>query len=178
MPNTTPGLVWTDSFEAYPVGTNGPGTTTLGGWNVLTNQVLITNAPPAYSGTNLLALMDGVMVTNLPTVIGQKYLLTYALGTAAAEGGGTATNANWQVRSIVFTAAQNVTPLVLSGSSAAWSAFASSLPNAQVLTFDTNTLLDDIQLATQRGGVYRKAQCGRLRVHNRSACWGMRSCRD
>jgi subtilisin-like proprotein convertase family protein len=49
------------------------------GWYVIANQVtVISNATLAYSGTNLLALADGVISRLLPTVPGQTYTLTYA----------------------------------------------------------------------------------------------------
>jgi subtilisin-like proprotein convertase family protein/sugar lactone lactonase YvrE len=77
VPSTNVSIVWTDSFEAYPLGTN----LALGGWTRLaTNSVIATN-PPAYDGTNFLTLPNGGAIsTNLTTVPGLKYQLTYQLG--------------------------------------------------------------------------------------------------
>jgi O-glycosyl hydrolase/subtilisin-like proprotein convertase family protein len=167
VPATSSGLVWADSFEAYSPGIYTPAASFGGGWVVLTNQVLITNAPTAYDGTQLLALMNGAVLTNLPTEMGQKYILSYALGSSAAEGGGTATNANWQVRSLVFTAGQNGTPLVLAGSADALAAL--SFTNAEVFTFDTNALLDDFSLTEVPGNLYYQPEESIQGINNQSA---------
>jgi len=170
VPATSSGLVWADSFEAYSPGIYTPAASFGGGWVVLTNQVLITNAPTAYDGTQLLALMNGAVLINLPTEMGQKYILSYALGSSAAEGGGTATNANWQVRSLVFTAGQNGTPLVLAGSANALAAL--SFTNAEVFTFDTNALLDDFSLTEVPGNLYYQPEESIQGINNQSA-YGM-----
>jgi len=86
VPSTTnSGIVWSDSFESYSNNIYTP-LTPFGGWTVLTNQVAITNSPPAFDGTNFLALMDGAVATNLPTVAGQKYTLQYAQGVLPFSG--------------------------------------------------------------------------------------------
>ena len=83
VPSGVSSIVWTDSFEQYPLGTNN---TTFGNWTVLTNQVVITTNPPAYDGVQSLALTTGAVSNNLPTVVGQKYVLQYALGSQPFGG--------------------------------------------------------------------------------------------
>jgi subtilisin-like proprotein convertase family protein len=57
------------------------------GWFVNNYQVtVISNATLAYSGTNLLALADGVISRLLPTVPGRTYTLTYAYRGPGAVG--------------------------------------------------------------------------------------------
>jgi len=80
VPSTVSGILYTDSFEQYPLGTYTPATPFGGNWAVLTNSVMITNFPVAYDGSNLLALTSGAVSNSLATVVGQKYLLQYALG--------------------------------------------------------------------------------------------------
>jgi len=146
VPDTSAGLVWTDSFEAYAPGTD---STSFGTWTVLANSVQIVTNPPAADGINLLQLNNGAVSTTLPTVAGQEYILSYELGSRLAEGGGTPTNANWQPHSFTFTATQAGTPLVLNASG-------STLPvaNAQTLTFDNNALLDAFTLTKVPGDLY------------------------
>jgi subtilisin-like proprotein convertase family protein len=77
--------VQVDSFEAYADAGYAQGST-FGSWTVLTNTVFITNNPLPYDGTNMLALKDGAVVTTLPTIAGQKYLLQYAQGADPLTG--------------------------------------------------------------------------------------------
>jgi subtilisin-like proprotein convertase family protein/sugar lactone lactonase YvrE len=80
VPVTNTVVVWTDSFEAYPTGTNNA-PAPLGNWSLLNGQSLIATNPPADSFTNWLMLPNsGVLSNTLPTIIGDKYQLTYALG--------------------------------------------------------------------------------------------------
>jgi subtilisin-like proprotein convertase family protein len=76
--NLTAGL--NDDFEKTAAGDYAQGVNPVfGGWTVNANQVtVISNASLAYSGTNLLALADGVISRILPTVPGQTYNLSYA----------------------------------------------------------------------------------------------------
>ena len=146
-PITAADLVWTDSFENYPLGTYPPNSFS-GAWTVLANSVQIVTNPPAADGSKLLQLDNGAVFTTLPTVAGQEYLLTYQLGSKLAEGGA-ATNANWQTHSFTFTAAQANTPLVLNASGTTLAG-----ANAQTLTFDTNALLDAFALTEVPGDLY------------------------
>ena len=79
VPNTTSGIVETDSFEPYPIAVYPQGST-FGNWKILTNSVAVTNFPTAYDGSNSLALTSGAVSNSLATVVGQKYILQYALG--------------------------------------------------------------------------------------------------
>jgi len=128
-----------DDFEA-----DAPGiyATNFGGWSLLaTNPVNILTNPAAYSGTNFLAISNGVVAITLPTVAGQKYSLSYALGSLSSESG-PATNANWTFTSFTFTAVTNATPLVFAASGTAF-----TLPgNAQAITVDSNAVIDTITL--------------------------------
>jgi subtilisin-like proprotein convertase family protein len=48
-------------------------------WSVISNQVSLVNDPAtAYQGTQFVALANGVISNNIPTVPGGKYTLTYA----------------------------------------------------------------------------------------------------
>ncbi|MEI6077722.1 MAG: LamG-like jellyroll fold domain-containing protein, partial [Verrucomicrobiota bacterium] len=68
----------TSSFDGVNAGDYLSGQT-VGAWAVLGNQVsLVTDAANAYSGSNLLALANGVIGTTLPTVAGASYALTFA----------------------------------------------------------------------------------------------------
>jgi subtilisin-like proprotein convertase family protein len=148
VPSAVSDVVWTDSFEAYTPGTYMPATP-FGSWTVLTNQVQIVTTPPAFDGVNLLQLDNGAVSTILPTLVGRQYILSYELGNLLTEGGVTATNANWQPQSVAFIASQNNTPLVLNASGTAL-----TIANAETLTFDTNTLLDDFTLTEVPGDLY------------------------
>jgi subtilisin-like proprotein convertase family protein len=150
VPQTTFSPAMTDSFEAYPLQPYAQGAM-FGGWTVATNQVEIVTNPPGYDGFNFLQLDNGVVFTNVPTVPGQKYVLTYALGSSLTDGSGPATNANWQAQSYVFTAAAASTPLVIAASSNALAGL--TFTNAQTLVFSTNALLDDFILTAAAGNL-------------------------
>ena len=85
VPVTNTVVVWTDSFEAYPRGTNFfP--SALGGWSLLNGQSVIATNPAADSFTNWLMLPNSGLLSNtLPTIVGDKYQLTYALGALPYE---------------------------------------------------------------------------------------------
>ena len=152
-PNYFTGTVWTDSFEAYAPSII---TTSFGGWSVLTNQVEIVTNPPAYDGTNLLQLDNGAVMTNLPTILGQKYLLTYELGSKAPdESGNPATNANWTPVQVNFTATQSGSPLVLDASGSGFEAASNSVVSS---LFDTNALLDAFTLTQLPSHLYYQAE--------------------
>ena len=149
-PSPVAGILWADSFETYPPGTYPP--LSFGsGWSVATNVVEIVTNPPAFGiGTNSLQLDNGAVVTNLPTAIGQQYLLSFAFGSRASDdtNAPVATNANWQSTSVIFTARSTGTPLVLNASG-------NILPfaNAETFNFDTNVLLDAFSLAAAPGNL-------------------------
>ena len=159
VPQTVFNSVLTDSFEAYAPGIYSPGAG-FGGWNIATNKVGIVTAPPAFDGVNLLQLHNGVVFTNVPTVSGQKYVLTYELGSSVTEDSNgvvvTATNANWQVKTFPFTATATNTPLVLAASADVLAGL--TFTNAQTFTFDTNALLDDFVLTPAAGNLYYQAE--------------------
>ncbi len=155
VPQTVFSLVMTDSFDAYAPGTYTPALG-FGGWTVATNQVEIVTAPPPFDGANSLQLDHGVVVTNLPTVPGQTYALTYELGTRLAEGGGISTNAHWQSQTYSFTASATNTSLVLAASADSLAGLV--FTNAQTLIFDTNALLDDLALIPVAGRLYYQAE--------------------
>jgi subtilisin-like proprotein convertase family protein len=77
-PITTPTILFTNGFEGLPPSdyvTN----QIVSGWTVLSNQVSVVADPTnAYDGSNFLALAGGSIFTNLPTVLGQNYTLTFA----------------------------------------------------------------------------------------------------
>jgi subtilisin-like proprotein convertase family protein/sugar lactone lactonase YvrE len=81
VPDTTYGVVWTDSFEPYPDGNYPAPATFGGGWSVIANESAIITNPPAYDGTNLLSLINGAVSNTIPTAAGKKYLLQYQQGT-------------------------------------------------------------------------------------------------
>jgi subtilisin-like proprotein convertase family protein len=85
VPVATTSVVWTDSFEAYPVGLN-PAPAPLGTWSLLAGQDLIATNPPADTFLKWLGLPGGGVLSNtLPTVAGDKYQLSYALGAQPYE---------------------------------------------------------------------------------------------
>jgi subtilisin-like proprotein convertase family protein/sugar lactone lactonase YvrE len=89
VPSTLSGIVWADSFETYPTGIYSaafPASPYGGNWTVLANKVAIVTNPPAYTGTNSLSLMNGVVSYTLPTVAGQNYRLQYTQGTVSFAG--------------------------------------------------------------------------------------------
>ena len=68
-----------DGFEQATAGDYTKGTTFGNGWIVTNNQVsVVTDPATANEGSNYLALASGTIFTNLPTVTGQKYTLTFA----------------------------------------------------------------------------------------------------
>lgn len=119
--------LFTDSFEVYPVGVYSSGQT-FGSWTVLTNSVIITNFPTAYDGSNLLALTGGAVSNNLPTVVGQKYLLQYALGSQAFSGLYAANYNNGTVEAYALPQANGTT-------------LASGFVNPAAVAFDSNGYL-------------------------------------
>ena len=168
VPSTVYGPVWADNFDTYPTniyvqGVNG----NIGDWQVLVNQVEITTNPPAFSLMNLLSLDNGAVLTNLPTVAGQRYSLSYELGSSASDTGMPATNANWQFENTTFTASQDNQPLVLNASGDA------SLPeaatNTLVFTFGTNTLVDSFALSTVPGNLYYQPEQDMSAINGQSA---------
>ena len=78
-PVTTPTNVLTDGFEQIPAGDHAAVQTFGNGWTVTNNQVSVVSDPAnAYEGSNYLALASGTIFTNLPTVAGNTYTLTFA----------------------------------------------------------------------------------------------------
>jgi subtilisin-like proprotein convertase family protein len=77
-PVTTPTILFTNGFEGLPPSdyvTN----QIVSGWKVMANQVSVAADPTnAVDGSNFLALASGTIFTNLPTVLGQNYTLTFA----------------------------------------------------------------------------------------------------
>jgi subtilisin-like proprotein convertase family protein len=147
VPQTNFTPVLTDSFEAYPVQSFAMGST-FGGWVVAANYVDIVTNPPAIDGVNSLQLDDGVIYTNVTTVPGQKYNLTYDQGNNLV-----ATNAGWQPENFSFTATATNTELVLAASATA-SSGATFADSILTLTFGTNTLLDDLVLTELPANLY------------------------
>ena len=79
VPSTTTSNVFTDGFEQTAAGDYTSGTTFGNGWTVTSNQVsVVTDPANAYAGSNFLALASGTIFTNLPTVAGNTYTLTFA----------------------------------------------------------------------------------------------------
>lgn len=147
VPQISTTTVFTDNFDTDPAGTN---TTTFGGWTVLTNQVAIVTNPPASSLPNSLALNDGAVLTLLPTVAGQQYILSYMQGSSAPDDtGAAATNADWVSQDLSFTATATGTPLILNASGSPI-----NYPGAEIINFSSNTLVDTFILTTQTGGLY------------------------
>ncbi|HEY5232223.1 MAG TPA: S8 family serine peptidase [Verrucomicrobiae bacterium] len=76
---TTPTNILTDGFEQTSAGDYTNGKTFGNGWTVTSNQVsVVTDTNTTPYGSNFLALANGVISTNLPTVAGQTYTLTFA----------------------------------------------------------------------------------------------------
>ena len=159
VPQTVFSSIVTDSFEAYPVQpyTQGFG---FGGWSVATNQVDVATNLNAHTGMNYLQMDNGVVYTYVPTVPGQKYALTYWLASSVTEDASglpvAATNADWQIQYYHFTAVSTNTALVLAASADVLTAL--TFTNAQVLTFDTNALIDDVMLIQLPGNLYYQAE--------------------
>jgi alpha-tubulin suppressor-like RCC1 family protein/subtilisin-like proprotein convertase family protein len=155
VPQTSFTPVMTESFEIPYETQIYAQSNSFGGWYVATNSVEIVTNPPAFAGTQLLQLDNGVVVTNLPTVAGQKYVLSYQLGsrvTVDNEMTVLSTNANWAGESYTFTASSSSTPLVLAASVDVLAAL--SFTNEQTLIFDTNALLDDLVVTPVAGNLY------------------------
>ena len=159
VPQTVFSAIVTDSFEAYPVQpyTQGFG---FGGWSVATNQVEVATNLNAHTGMNYLQMDNGVVYTNVPTVPGQKYALTYWLASSVTEDASglpvAATNADWQIQYYHFTAVSTNTALVLAASADVLTAL--TFTNAQMLTFDTNALIDDVMLIQLPSDLYYQAE--------------------
>jgi subtilisin-like proprotein convertase family protein len=78
-PSTATNQVYADGFEGMVAADYTNGQTFGNGWTVITNQVsVVTDPTNAYEGSNFLALANGVIATNLPTVAGQTYQLSFA----------------------------------------------------------------------------------------------------
>lgn len=153
VPQVTSTPLLTNNFDADVVQTYTNGQT-FDGWTVLTNQVDVgtgTN-PPAFSAPNYLALDHGVIVTNLTTVPGREYNLSYQRGNNVSDNGDVVTNADWRAQNFRFTAVATNTPLVLASAPDVLAGLA--LTNAQSISFDTNTLLDDLVLRELPGNLY------------------------
>jgi subtilisin-like proprotein convertase family protein len=76
---TMPTNIFTDSFEQTSAGAYTSGSMFGNGWAVTSNQVsVVTDPTNAYDGSNYLALASGTILTNLPTVAGNTYTLTFA----------------------------------------------------------------------------------------------------
>jgi subtilisin-like proprotein convertase family protein len=75
-----PVFAWANGFEGAAAGNYVSGVNpAFDTWTVISNQVtVISNSALAYSGSNLLALADGVISNTLPTVAGQTYTLRFA----------------------------------------------------------------------------------------------------
>ncbi len=81
-----PGIFWANGFEGAAAA-DYVRSNSFDGWTVVSNQVtVISNATLACSGTNLLALADGVISNTLPTVAGQTYTLSFAYRGPGAVG--------------------------------------------------------------------------------------------
>ena len=79
VPDTTTSNVFTDDFEQTPAGDYSSGAQFGNGWTVTSNQVsVITDPANAYAGSKFLALASGTVFTNLPTLAGKTYTLTFA----------------------------------------------------------------------------------------------------
>jgi subtilisin-like proprotein convertase family protein len=159
VPQTVFSAILTDSFEDYQIQSYSQGTN-FGGWNVATNQVDVATNLNAHTGVMYLQMDNGVVYTNVPTVPGQKYTLTYWLASSVAEDVNglpiPATNADWQAQTYIFTAATNNTAVVLAASANALTGL--TFTNAQILTFDTNALIDDVMLIQLPGNLYYQAE--------------------
>ena len=149
VPFVGPTLVWADSFELYAQGTysNSFGVSPTN-WTVLSNSVSIVTNPPAYDGTNLLALGIGAVSNTLPTIAGQKYLLQYALGQYPFNGLFVANNNNGN--------GGFISTVSLNGQS---SIFANGIPdNPYAMAIDTNANIYVSDLTTQF--IYKFDQSG------------------
>jgi subtilisin-like proprotein convertase family protein len=78
VPDTNTAILFTNSFEGIGAADYASGQTAAG-WTVETNQVsVVADSADAFDGKNFLALANGTILTNLPTVAGQTYTLTFA----------------------------------------------------------------------------------------------------
>ena len=160
VPQTVFSAIVTDSFEAYTPPNTYYQSDSFGGWTVATNQVDVATNLNAHTGVNYLQLDTGVVYTNVPTVMGQKYALTYWLASSVAEDIDgkliPATTADWQVQTFTFTAASNITAVVLAASADTLTDL--TFTNAQILIFDTNAIIDDVMLTQLPGNIYYQAE--------------------
>ncbi len=79
VPSTTTSNVFSDGFEQTAAGDYTSNSTFGNGWIVTSNQVsIVTDPANAYAGNNFLALASGTILTNLSTVAGRSYTLTFA----------------------------------------------------------------------------------------------------
>lgn len=75
----TNSIVFTNSFEGNSSVDYTSGQSFSSGWTVGTNQVsLMTDTNAVYNGTNFLALANGSVATNLNTIPGQTYTVSFA----------------------------------------------------------------------------------------------------
>ena len=111
VPVTTTSNIFTDGFEQTVAGDYTGGTLFGNGWTVTSNQVsVVTDAANAYEGSNLLALASGAIFTNLPTVAGHTYTLTFAYrGPGIAGWWQAENNTNDSINGNNPTAVQNIT---------------------------------------------------------------------
>jgi subtilisin-like proprotein convertase family protein len=150
VPQTNFTPVLSDSFEAYTPGTYPPNNF-ASGWVVAANSVeIITNQ--AFDGTNSLQLDAGVIYTNVVTVPGRKYNLTYEQDSTSDPS-----NANWQAQNYAFTATATNTTLVLAASSNALVGLTFT-NSVQVLVFGTSAVLDDLVLTELPANLYYQAE--------------------
>ena len=107
---TTPTNIFTNSFEGLTASDYAAGKT-VAGWAVLSNQVsLVSDSPNAYDGSNYLALASGTIFTNLPTVAGRTYTLTFAYrGPGIAAWWRAETNTSDSINGNNPTAVQGIT---------------------------------------------------------------------
>ncbi len=178
LPVTTPSILFTDSFDAYPALTYPQGTF-FGTWTVLTNQVDIVTAPTApIRLPNALQLDDGAVVVTLPTVAGQKYQLSYEQGTSETDTGADAHERGLGAGDLYFTASSASETLTLEATGDP--VYEATLTNGIVKSFGTAALIDDVQLATVPGDLYYQPEQSllpiigmsrRRRVIGRWKCW-------
>jgi subtilisin-like proprotein convertase family protein len=64
-------------FESAAAGYYAP-TSFIEGWSVVSNRVNVTTNPAAHTGTKSLALLNGAIQTNLPTLPNHKYQVKFA----------------------------------------------------------------------------------------------------
>jgi len=150
VPQTNFTPVLSENFDSYLAGTYVA--SFGGGWTVASGQVEIVTNPPANSPPNSLQLDTGVISTDVVTVPGRKYNLTYQQGSNLVSS-----NANWQPQNYSFIASATNTTLVLAASSAALAGL--TFTNVtQEFIFDGSTLLDDLMLTELPADLYYQAE--------------------